>query len=168
MTSGRHHAWSCPRYSYSDAGECKFCGFVGEVSLVKSSGPHHVRNCPRFGRGTADSPKVVVCRYCGFRGSAALVTGMGDQHLVSCPRSTRRQPAKKEKPTETEGASWSLLGMFGCLAADGCCNVDTTSSDASEIVPGKDDVGEIKNVEEDLGEAETNIDEAPLETEQVV
>ena len=118
MTSGRHHGWSCPRYSYTDvtelhmeyqsgsrsvfsrfwvetdteacvsdiavmccspqvfqapsygslalqlgltwlgraarschicheAGECRFCAFVGEVSMVTSNGPHHLRLCQR-------------------------------------------------------------------------------------------------------------------------
>ena len=31
-----------------EAGECKFCGFVGEVSMVTSNGPHHARNCKRL------------------------------------------------------------------------------------------------------------------------
>ena len=38
MTSGRHHGWSCPRYSYSDASQMHFEGFKGSPrSHAKSS-----------------------------------------------------------------------------------------------------------------------------------
>ena len=33
----------------AQAGACKFCAFVGEVSMVKNSGPQHVQGCPRCG-----------------------------------------------------------------------------------------------------------------------
>ncbi|CAE7855969.1 unnamed protein product, partial [Symbiodinium sp. KB8] len=157
MTSGRHHAWSCPRYSYSDAGECKFCGFVGEVSLVTSKGPHHARLCQRFSPGAADSPKVVVCKYCGLRGSPSMVTGIGEQHLTGCPRSTAKRAESISKPKENEG---TLSSWFACLA---CCNVEPSAGGLhDEIVVKHNGPDDIKKAN-DIGEADTNVEEIPEE-----
>ena len=41
----------------TQAGACKFCAFVGEISLVKNSGPQHVRGCPRCDCADAPSGK---------------------------------------------------------------------------------------------------------------